>query len=49
MDKLNFDVRSLNGDFEFIPASIDVEITQYPDVRIEYVGEPIYVPPRKEE
>lgn len=49
MDKLNFDVRSLNGDFEFVPASIDVEITQYPDVHIEYLGEPIYVPPRDEE
>lgn len=49
MDKLNFDVRNSNGDFEFIPASIDIEVTQYPDVRIEYVGEPIYVPPRDEE
>lgn len=48
MDKLNFDVRNLNGDFEFIPASIDIEVTQYPDVRIEYLGEPIYVPPRDE-
>lgn len=49
MDKLNFDVRNHNGDFEFIPASIDIEVTQYPDVRIEYLGEPIYVPPRDEE
>ncbi len=49
MDRMNFDVRSGKGDFEFIPGSIDVEITQYPDVHIEYVGEPIYVPPRHDE
>lgn len=49
MDRMNFDVRSTNGDFEFIPGTIDVEITQYPDVRIEYLGEPIYVPPRHDE
>ncbi len=49
MDRLNFDVRSNNGDFEFIPGSIDVEITQYPDVHIEYLGEPIYVPPRHDD
>ncbi|MEF9941576.1 MAG: DUF6470 family protein [Lachnospiraceae bacterium] len=45
MDKLNFDLKVNNGNFEFIPGNIEVSITQYPDVVIEYIGEPIYVPP----
>lgn len=49
MDKLNFDLKIANGNFEFIPGDIELIITQMPDVKIEYVGEPIYVPPRKDE
>lgn len=49
MDRMNFDVRSTKGDFEFVPGSIEIEITQYPELHIEYTGEPIYVPPRSEE
>ena len=45
MDKLNFEFKLSNGDFEFIPGSIEMNITQYPDVIIEYIGKPIYVPP----
>ncbi len=45
MDKMNFDWRVLKGDFEFIPGNIEMNITQYPGVNIEYVGGPIYVPP----
>ena len=30
---------------EFIPGDIEMNITQYPDVVIEYIGGPIYVPP----
>lgn len=45
MDKMNFDWRILKGDFEFIPGDIEFNITQYPDVMIEYIGGPIYVPP----
>lgn len=45
MDKLNFDLKIANGDFEFIPGDIELSITQHPEVRIEYVGGPIYVPP----
>lgn len=45
MDKLNFDLKISNGDFQFIPGDISLEIEQMPDVRIEYVGGPIYVPP----
>ena len=29
---------------EFIPGTIELSITQQPDVIIEYVGKPIYVP-----
>lgn len=45
MDRLKFDWHILKGDFEFIPGNIEMQITQYPDVVIEYVGEPLYVPP----
>lgn len=45
MDKLNFDWKVANGNFQFIPGDIEVSITQRPDVVIEYVGGPIYVPP----
>ncbi|WP_028829248.1 DUF6470 family protein [Proteocatella sphenisci] len=44
MDKLNFEFKITNGDFEFIPGGIEMNITQYPDVIIEYIGKPIYVP-----
>ena len=44
MDRLNFDWRIMKGDFEFIPGDIEMTITQYPDVKIEYLGGPIYVP-----
>lgn len=45
MDKLNFEFKLENGDFEFIPGNIELTVTQYPDVIIEYIGRPIYVPP----
>jgi len=45
MDKLNFDLKVASGNFEFIPGDIEFSITQHPDVKIEYVGGPIYVPP----
>ncbi|MCI8645237.1 MAG: hypothetical protein HFE76_00255 [Firmicutes bacterium] len=45
MDKLNFDLRVDQGRVEFIPGSIEMTINQYPEVNIEYVGDPIYVPP----
>lgn len=45
MDKMNFDMKVANGNFEFVPGDISIEITQYPGVQIEYVGGPIYVPP----
>lgn len=45
MDKLNFDLKVANGNFEFIPGNIEMSITQRPEVLIEYVGGPLYVPP----
>ena len=45
MDKLNFEFKLANGNFEFIPGNIEINIKQYPDVVIEYIGKPIYVPP----
>jgi len=45
MDKLNFDLKKEQGQVEFIPGSVEMVITQMPDVKIEYVGDPVYVPP----
>ncbi len=45
MDKLNFEWNVSGGEFEFIPGDVEVNIKQYHDVVIEYVGEPLYVPP----
>ena len=44
LDKLNFDWKTQQGDFEFIPGDIEITVAQRPEVRIEYVGEPLYVP-----
>jgi hypothetical protein len=45
MDSLTFDwnVHSKPA-LEYVPASIEYNVAQYPKVVIEYVGEPIYVP-----
>ncbi len=45
MDKLNFDAKIDSGSIEFIPGSIELVINQHPEVQIEYIGDPIYVPP----
>ncbi len=45
MDKLNFDTKVSAGNVEFIPGSIELIINQHPEVQIEYIGDPIYVPP----
>lgn len=34
--------------FEFTPGSIDITVEQFPEVKIEYVGEPIVIPIGKE-
>lgn len=48
-DKLTFDVRVSHGDVEYIPGSVKLKITQWPDVMIEYIGKPRYIPPRDED
>ncbi len=45
MDKLNFDWRVNQPQFEFTPGDIELSVTQQPDVVIKYIGGPIYVPP----
>ncbi len=45
MDKLNFDWKIGGGSFEFTPGDIEFTVTQRPEVRIKYVGGPVYVPP----
>ncbi|MDR1961214.1 MAG: DUF6470 family protein [Gracilibacteraceae bacterium] len=46
MDKLNFDWRTQNRpELQFIPGDIEIEVEQYSKVVIEYLGEPVYVPP----
>ena len=45
MDKLNFDWKIGGGSLEFTPGDIEFTVTQRPEVRIKYVGGPIYVPP----
>lgn len=45
MDKVNFDWRNQQGNFEFIPGDIQFTVTQQPDVIIKYVGGALYVPP----
>lgn len=45
MDQLAFDWRTNRPEMTFIPGSIEFQIKEYPRLIIEYVGEPIYVPP----
>lgn len=45
MDKLNFDWRINQTEFEFVPGDIEISIKQKAEVIIKYVGGPLYVPP----
>ncbi len=45
MDRLRFNLKITNGDFQYIPGDVSLEITQMPDVNIQYIGGPMYVPP----
>ena len=45
MDKLNFDWKTGRQNLEFIPASIEFRVAERPEVVINYIGGPIYVPP----
>lgn len=48
MDRMAFNLKLNNSEVEYIPGSVDISITQYPDVLIEYMGSPLYVPPSAE-
>lgn len=46
VDKLDFDWDVMTRpDFEFVPANIEFTVKQRPQVKIEYLGDPLYVPP----
>jgi len=45
MDKLNFDWKIEQPQFQFTPGNIEISVAQQPDVVIEYVGGPLYAPP----
>jgi hypothetical protein len=45
MDELGFDWNIQDPQMEFTPGDVEISVGQYPDVIIEYVGGPIYVPP----
>lgn len=45
MDRLSFDLKLNNSNVEYIPGKVEIVMTQYPDVKIEYIGDPMYVPP----
>lgn len=45
MDKLNFDWRISQAQFEFTPGDIEISVKQKPEVIIKYIGGPLYVPP----
>lgn len=45
MDKLGFDWKMNEGSYQFTPGNIEISVTQQPDVVIEYIGGPLYVPP----
>lgn len=41
---LNFDWQTAKSSMEFIPGKFSMNIQQYPELKIEYLGRPIYVP-----
>ena len=41
---LNFDWQTAKSALEFIPGKFSMNIQQYPELKIEYLGRPIYVP-----
>lgn len=43
---LSFDWRSAQSTMEYIPGKFSMDIQQYPEIKIEYLGRPVYVPPR---
>lgn len=42
---LKFDWKLMRNSMDYIPGKFQMNITQYPRVQVEYLGEPSYVPP----
>lgn len=42
---LHFDWQIMRNMMDYIPGKFQMNITQYPKIQIEYLGEPNYVPP----
>ena len=42
---VNFDWEVMRNVMDYVPGKFQMHITQYPEVQIEYLGEPRYVPP----
>lgn len=45
MDELDFDWNVERPQINFIPGSVEFIISEYPNVEINYIGTPIFVPP----
>lgn len=43
--ELNFDWKTMRSIMEYVPGRFRMNILQYPKVQIEYMGDPMYVPP----
>ena len=46
--ELNVNWDNSNTALEYVPGKLQIEVEQYPDVQIEYLGSPSYVPPSAE-
>ncbi len=42
---LKFDWEIMRNQMDYIPGKFNFSITQYPEVKVEYLGTPVYVPP----
>lgn len=43
--QVDMDIEAMQKHFKYIPSRLVFEIEQYPSVKIEYIGDPLYVPP----
>lgn len=44
MDELKFDWKVQQGELDYTPAEVSIHMEQEPDINIEYLGGPTYVP-----
>lgn len=45
MDDMDMSWQTPGANIQFIPGSIEISVAEFPRVVIEYIGEPLYVPP----